>query len=78
MKTEEITKKVDEVLINQFGTDRFNAKDDLIDDFGCDSIDCVEIIMELEKVFEITIKDADAEKCETVQDIYDLIKNTLK
>ena len=78
MKTEEITKKVDEVLINQFGTDRFNAKADLIDDIGCDSIDCVEIIMELENVFDITIKDADAEKCETVQDIYDLIKNTLK
>ena len=77
MKTEEITKKVDDVLINQFGTDRFNAKADLIDDLGCDSLDCVEIIMQLEKVFEITIKDADAEKCETVQDIYDLIKNTL-
>lgn len=77
MKKEEIIKKVDEVLIDHFGTDRFNAKTDLIDDLGCDSIDCVEIIIELERVFSITIKDADAEKCETVQDIYDLIEKHL-
>ena len=37
-------------------------------DLGADSLDTVELIMEFEKVFGITIPDEDAEKISTVGD----------
>ena len=38
-------------------------------DLGADSLDTVELIMEFEKEFEITIEDSDAEKIQTVGDV---------
>ena len=40
-----------------------------------DSLDAIEIIMEFEKVFNIDIPDAEAEKVNTVSDIYDCLVN---
>ncbi len=37
-------------------------------DLGADSLDTVELIMEFEKEFEVTIPDEDAEKISTVGD----------
>ena len=37
-------------------------------DLGADSLDTVELIMDLEKAFGITIPDEDAEKIKTVAD----------
>lgn len=39
-----------------------------VDDLGADSLDTVELIMEFEKAFNVTIDDADAEKIQTVGD----------
>lgn len=43
-------------------------------DLGADSLDTVELIMELEKEFNITIPDADAEKIVTVGDAIEYVK----
>ncbi|MDE7420345.1 MAG: acyl carrier protein [Muribaculaceae bacterium] len=43
-------------------------------DLGADSLDTVELIMEFEKVFGITIPDEDAEKISTVGDAIDYIE----
>ena len=43
-------------------------------DLGADSLDTVELIMEFEKEFNITIPDDVAEKISTVQDAIDYIK----
>ena len=37
-------------------------------DLNADSLDTVELIMEFERAFELTIDDADAEKIQTVGD----------
>jgi len=43
------------------------------DDLGADSLDTVELIMELENEFDIQIPDEDAEKISTVQQAIDYI-----
>ena len=49
----------------------FNSK---INDLGLDSLDKVEVIMELEDKFNIEVKDEAAEQCVTVFDICNLIE----
>jgi acyl carrier protein len=41
----------------------------IVDDLGADSLDEIEILMELEDMYNIEVSDEDAEKCETVADI---------
>lgn len=50
----------------------------LREDLGMDSLDCIEIIMELEREFNIVISDDDAEKCVTFKDICDLVEELIK
>src|SRR5208282_947451 len=48
------------------------------EDIGADSLDIVELVMELEEEFEITIPDEEAEKIKTVGQAIDYIENKLK
>ena len=45
-----------------------------IEDIGADSLDIVELVMELEEEFEITIPDDQAEKIKTVGEAIDYIE----
>jgi len=47
------------------------------DDLGADSLDEVDLIMELEKMFDISITDEEAEKVVTVYDYYELIADKI-
>ncbi len=47
-------------------------------DLGADSLDTVELIMEFEKEFDITIPDEDAEKISTVGDAINYIETHQK
>ena len=44
-----------------------------IEDLGADSLDIVELVMAIEKEFDIEISDDDAERIATVQDAIDYI-----
>jgi acyl carrier protein len=44
-----------------------------IEDLGADSLDTVELVMDLEEHFEIEIPDEDAEKLRTVKDAVDYV-----
>jgi acyl carrier protein len=48
------------------------------EDMGADSLDIVELVMELEEEFEITIPDDQAEKIKTVGEAIDYIERELK
>jgi acyl carrier protein len=48
------------------------------EDIGADSLDIVELVMELEEEFEITIPDEEAEKIKTVGQAVDYIEAKLK
>jgi acyl carrier protein len=47
------------------------------EDIGADSLDIVELVMELEEEFEITIPDEEAEKIKTVGEAIDYIEKEL-
>lgn len=57
-----------------------NPSTNFIDDLGADSLDLVELVMEIEKEFSspslsVNIPDEEAEKIETVQNAIDYIKD---
>lgn len=67
------------ILINILGVDEkdITPESQLIDDFGVDSLDIVELIIETESVFGISIKDEEAEKMRTVKDCINYLDNRL-
>ena len=46
-----------------------------IDDLGADSLDLVELIMEMEEAFGIEIADEELEKIRTIKDILEFLKS---
>ncbi|MBQ0085764.1 MAG: acyl carrier protein [Prevotella sp.] len=64
----EIEKKVKEIIVEKLGVDEAEVKPEasFTNDLGADSLDTVELIMEFEKEFGISIPDDQAEKISTV------------
>lgn len=62
--------RVTSIIVEKLGVDESDITDDASfqDDLGADSLDTVELIMEFEKEFDMTIPDEDAEKIATVGD----------
>src|SRR5262249_58171234 len=58
--------------------DQVNRNTAFIEDIGADSLDIVELIMELEEQFEITIPDDQAEKIKTVGEAIDYIQKEIE
>ena len=67
--------KVKEVIIDKLGVegDAINSDAHFVNDLGADSLDTVELIMELEEEFGIEIPDEDAENIMTVGSAVDYI-----
>ena len=76
-----IVSKVQTILADVLMTDKKNIRREktLVDDLGADSIDFVEVVMELEKTFDITIRDDEAEQLNewTVGDLYKFVEGKL-
>ncbi len=74
---EEVEEKVTNIVCNQLGTSADKVKPDtsFINDLGADSLDTVELVMEFEDEFEISIPDEDAEKIQSVGNAIDYIFN---
>lgn len=66
----DVESKVKEIIVNKLGVEesQITPQASFINDLGADSLDTVELIMEFEKSFNVTIDDADAEKIQTVGD----------
>ena len=66
----DLAAKVKEIIVEKLGVDDSDIMDDasFTNDLGADSLDTVELIMEFEKEFDVTIPDEDAEKIATVGD----------
>lgn len=77
----EIGDKVKAIIVDKLGVDESEVTEtaSFTNDLGADSLDTVELIMEFEKAFNITIPDEDAgEKIATVGDAIQYIENKLK
>ncbi len=74
---DEVEEKVINIVCSQLGTsrDKVQADTSFINDLGADSLDTVELVMEFEDEFELSIPDEDAEKIQNVGDAIDYIYN---
>ena len=68
--------KVKEVIVDKLGVeeDKIESSSSFVDDLGADSLDTVELIMQLEEEFGIEIPDENAEQMTTVQQAVDYIE----
>lgn len=76
----DIEKRVKEIIVDKLTVDENEVTPtaEFSKDLGADSLDTVELIMEFEKEFGITIPDADAEKISTVGDAITYIEENSK
>ncbi|MBR1644490.1 MAG: acyl carrier protein [Bacteroidales bacterium] len=76
----EIATKVKAIIMDKLGVEEKDVTPEasFTNDLGADSLDTVELIMELEKEFGITIPDDEAEKIATVGDAINFIEKAQK
>ena len=74
--SDDIAERVATIVTNQLDVDKEKVKPEasFINDLGADSLDIVELVMELEEEFDMSIPDEDAEKIRTVGDAIDYIQ----
>jgi acyl carrier protein len=72
----DVEAKVKGIIVDKLGVDDADVVDsaNFTNDLGADSLDTVELIMEFEKQFDISIPDEDAEKIATVGDAVSYLK----
>jgi acyl carrier protein len=77
MTNPSIEERVVRIVCNQMGTsaDKVAMETSFVNDLGADSLDTVELVMEFEDEFEISIPDEDAEKIQTVGAAVEYIKS---
>lgn len=80
MNKEEIKSKIKDIIVDKNGMspEEVTDKADFKGDLGMDSLDCVELIMEIEKEFAISVADDEAEKVSCLSDCVALVENHKK
>jgi acyl carrier protein len=73
---DEIEEKVIEIVSEQMGVDKseITRETSFVNDLNADSLDTVELVMEFEDEFELSIPDEEAEKIQTVGQAIDYIR----
>ena len=76
----EVAAKVKAIIVEKLGVDESEVVESasFTNDLGADSLDTVEMIMDFEKEFGVTIPDEAAEEISTVGDAIAYIENKLK
>ncbi|MFD0049274.1 acyl carrier protein [Actinomycetes bacterium NPDC127524] len=75
----DVVERVKKIVIDRLNVEEAEVKLEASfkDDLGADSLDVVELVMELEDEFGMEISDEDAEKIVTVGDAVNYIKSTM-
>lgn len=73
-----VQERVIDIVAEQLGVDKekVTTETSFVNDLGADSLDTVELVMELEEEFDITIPDDAAEKIQTVGQAVQYIENS--
>ncbi len=71
-----VEERVIDIVAEQLGVDKekVSPETSFVNDFGADSLDTVELVMELEEEFDINIPDDAAEKIQTVGQAIEFIE----
>lgn len=79
MTEQEIASKVKAIIVDKLGVEESQVTNEanFQADLNADSLDTVELIMEFEKEFNITIPDEDTQKISTVGDAIAYVKEAL-
>jgi acyl carrier protein len=74
---DDIFAKIKSIIADRLGVDEAEVTPEASfkDDLGADSLDLVELVMELEDEFDLEISDEEAEKISTVGDVLEYIKS---
>lgn len=74
-----VEQRVIDVVTRQLGIDdeQVTADKHIFDDLGADSLDAIEMIMDLEEEFGVELSDEAVDQAKTVQAVADLIKREL-
>ncbi|MCU0581546.1 MAG: acyl carrier protein [Syntrophales bacterium] len=72
-----LEEKVIDLIVEQLDVTREECVPEasFIDDLGADSLDLVELVMEMEETFNIQVADEELEKIRTVQDVIDFLRS---
>jgi acyl carrier protein len=73
-----VSERVTDIVATQLGVskDQITPETHFVNDLGADSLDQVELVMELEEEFDINIPDDAAEKIQTVGQAIEYIEKT--
>lgn len=73
----EVLERVTKIIVDRLGVDASEVKleSSFKDDLGADSLDVVELVMELEDEFDMEISDEQAEQIATVGDAVNYIQS---
>ena len=76
MSEEEIFQKLKTIVVDQLGVNEENVTMEatFVDDLAADSLDIVELIMNIEEEFDLEIPDNDIEKIVTIGDVVKYIE----
>ncbi len=77
---ENLENKIKEIIVDKLGIEESEITDSasFTNDLGADYLDTVELIMEFEKEFNVSIPDEEAEKIQTVGDAVAYLKDNVK
>ncbi len=74
-----VLERITKIIVDRLEVDEAEVKMEASfkDDLGADSLDVVELVMELEDEFGMEISDEDAEKISTVKDAVNYIESNM-
>jgi len=72
-----LEEKVIAIIMEQLDVTReeYVPEASFLDDLGADSLDLVELIMEMEETFSVQIADNELQKIRTIKDVLDFLRN---
>ncbi len=74
-----VAERVKKIIVDKLGVDEneVTPEANFIQDLGADSLDTVELIMEFEREFDVSIPDEQAEKIQTVGQAIEYLEKQL-
>lgn len=80
MTSQNLESKVIQIISTQLAieSDDISGDSNFVEDLGADSLDIVELVMEIEDEFDLEIPDEDVENLSTVQDVVNYLNKNIQ